>query len=113
MGEFILILTVPFFKRIRRWSRVVQTLCNPGEIILTEEWTYPSALAASSPIKVKAAPVAVDGQGMRSDDLRKVLAEWDESARGAKRPHVMYTVPIGQNPTGGVGYSAFTRALCC
>lgn len=39
---------------------------------------------------------------MRSDDLRKVLAEWDEDERGAKRPRLMYTVPVGQNPTGAV-----------
>lgn len=72
-------------KPIFRWSRVVQTVCNPGEIFLAEEWTYSSALASSGPINVRAAPVAVDGEGMRSDDLRKVLAEWDEPARGAKR----------------------------
>ncbi|KAI5118981.1 hypothetical protein M0805_001120 [Coniferiporia weirii] len=82
------------------WSRAVQMLCNPGECFVTEEWTYPSALASARPYGVEPISVKIDGEGMRSDDLRKVLAEWDEEARGAKRPHVMYTVPVGQNPTG-------------
>ncbi|KAH8118799.1 PLP-dependent transferase [Phellopilus nigrolimitatus] len=82
------------------WSKALQTLCDPGEMILTEAWTYPSALASARPYGVHPASVAMDGEGMRSDDLRKVLVEWDEAARGAKRPHVLYTVPIGQNPTG-------------
>lgn len=61
------------------------TLCNPGEMIITEEWTYPSALASARPWGVHAAPIKMDHEGMRSDDLRKVLSEWDESARGAPR----------------------------
>ncbi|KAJ3558312.1 hypothetical protein NM688_g998 [Phlebia brevispora] len=82
------------------WSRAVLTLCNPGEMFLTEEWTYPSAVYASQPYNLRPVPVAMDSEGMRADDLRKVLSEWDESKRGAKRPHVMYTVPVGQNPSG-------------
>ena len=35
--------------------------------------------------KVKPIPVAMDSEGMRADDLRKILSEWDESVRGAKR----------------------------
>lgn len=104
------------------WSRAFQTLCNPGELFLTEEWTYPSALASALPFNVKPVSVAMDKEGLRGDDLRKVLSEWDEVARGAKRyciivivrltlviywsswpsPHVLYTVPVGQNPSGAV-----------
>ena len=67
------------------WSRVVQTLCNLGEVCLTEEWTYPSALASSQPDGITAAPVAMDAEGMRADALRDLLAKWDEKERGAKR----------------------------
>lgn len=102
------------------WGRVVLTLCNPGEMILTEEWTYPSAVATCQPYGINPVPIAMDAEGMRADDLYKTLAEWDESARGAPRwdasrmyshehpsnavlrPHVMYTVPVGQNPSGAV-----------
>ncbi|KZV91193.1 PLP-dependent transferase [Exidia glandulosa HHB12029] len=82
------------------WSRAVQTLCNPGEFILTEEWTYPSAVANSAPYDVLPVPVGMDSEGMSAVKLEEVLANWNEEERGAKRPHVMYTVPIGQNPCG-------------
>ncbi|KAI0638513.1 PLP-dependent transferase [Trametes polyzona] len=82
------------------WARVVITLCNPGDAFITEDWTYPSALASSQPYGIHPVGVPMDAQGMRSDKLRTLLAEWDETARGTKRPHVLYTVPIGQNPTG-------------
>ncbi|KAI0685029.1 pyridoxal phosphate-dependent transferase [Cytidiella melzeri] len=82
------------------WSRAVLTLCNPGDFFLTEEWTYPSALSSSAPYNILPVAIAMDSEGMRADDLRKTLAEWDETARGARRPHVIYTVPVGQNPSG-------------
>ncbi|KAI0065787.1 PLP-dependent transferase [Artomyces pyxidatus] len=80
------------------WSRVVKALCNPGDTIITEDWTYPSAVANATPVGVNFLPVPMDGQGMRPDSLRKLLAEWDETK--GRRPHLMYTVPVGQNPTG-------------
>lgn len=61
------------------------TLCNPGDLFLTEEWTYPSALSTAQPLGVRPVSVKMDGEGMRSDDLRKVLSEWNADARGAKR----------------------------
>ncbi|KAF9651722.1 PLP-dependent transferase [Thelephora ganbajun] len=83
------------------WSRIVTTFANPGDWILAEEWTYPSALASAHPWGIKAAPVAIDGEGLCAVDLRRVLSEWNEVERGGKRPHVLYTIPVGQNPTGG------------
>lgn len=91
------------------WSKAMQTLMNPGEMFLTEEWTYPSALATAKPHGVLPAPVKIDGEGMRADDLRKVLTEWDEKARGAPRPKLIYTVPVGQNPTGAVSICVIIR----
>ncbi|KAJ7068243.1 pyridoxal phosphate-dependent transferase [Mycena amicta] len=82
------------------WSKVVQTLCNPGEGVFVSKWTYPSAMAAMTPYNIRAVPIDIDGQGMRSDHLRAVLSGWDEAARGMPRPHVIYAVPIGENPTG-------------
>ncbi|KAJ7700049.1 pyridoxal phosphate-dependent transferase [Mycena rosella] len=82
------------------WNKVVITLCNPGEGVLVSKWTYPSAMASMQPFNIKPIPVDIDAQGMRSDALRTVLVEWDETARGMPRPHVIYAVPIGENPTG-------------
>ncbi|KAF5370081.1 hypothetical protein D9758_001083 [Tetrapyrgos nigripes] len=82
------------------WGKVVLTLFNPGEGLLCSEWTYPSAMASAIPFSVTPVPVKMDSQGMRSDDLRRILEEWDDQTRGMLRPRVLYTVPVGQNPTG-------------
>jgi aromatic amino acid aminotransferase I len=82
------------------WAKIVNTLCNPGEVVLTSEWTYPSALAAMAPLGVKPVAVGMDEQGMNSTSLRQLLSGWDAQACGTPRPHVMYIVPVGQNPTG-------------
>jgi aromatic amino acid aminotransferase I len=67
------------------WAKTVITLCNPGEGILCEEWTYPSAIAAMQPYGVSAVPVQMDDQGMCSDALRELLASWDVVSRGMTR----------------------------
>lgn len=82
------------------WSRAVTTLCNPGEGVLCEEWTYPSAIASMLPSNIKPVPVAMDGLGMKSDALENLLSQWDPVSRQMPRPHVMYIVPVGQNPSG-------------
>lgn len=82
------------------WMKAVLTLCNPGEGVLTSVWTYPSALACMKPYDISPVPVGMDGEGMCADALREVLSGWDAEVRGMPRPHVMYTVPVGQNPTG-------------
>lgn len=64
------------------WFKAVATLCNPGEAIITELWTYPSALSAAWPLGVSAVGVGMDGQGMRPDLLEELLAGWDVEARG-------------------------------
>ncbi|KIJ57164.1 hypothetical protein M422DRAFT_57580 [Sphaerobolus stellatus SS14] len=82
------------------FHRAALSLLNSGEYLITEEWSYPSAMSNVKPAGVKIVGIKVDGQGMSAIDLERVLTTWDEKERGAKRPHVMYTVPIGQNPTG-------------
>ena len=68
-----------------RILRVFTTFANPGDWILAEEWTYPSALASARPWGIKAVPIAFDGEGLSTIDLRRVLVEWDEVERGGKR----------------------------
>ncbi|KAL4255497.1 Class-I pyridoxal-phosphate-dependent aminotransferase-like protein [Pleurotus pulmonarius] len=82
------------------WFKCVQTFCNPGDGVLVSEWTYPSAVATMVPYNIKPVAVPMDGLGMSSVGLRKILEKWDESTSGMPRPRVMYIVPIGQNPTG-------------
>jgi len=65
--------------------RCATMLLDPGEYIITEEYSYPSALACVKPMGVKIVGIKVDGQGMSATDLEHVLSTWDEKARGAKR----------------------------
>ena len=48
-------------------------------------------------------PVPTDEGGMVPSELEHILANWkEEDHEGKRRPHVMYTIPVGQNPTGTV-----------
>lgn len=67
------------------WMKAVTTLCNPGEGVLCDEWTYPSALATMLPYGMRAVPVKMDGQGMSSCSLREVLSQWNEESRRMSR----------------------------
>ena len=80
------------------WGKVVRLLCEPGDFILCEEHTYPSAQAVWAPMGCKAAPIAMDGRVMRADALDRMLSEW--STERGKKPHLLYLVPVGSNPTG-------------
>ncbi|KAJ1308692.1 hypothetical protein OPQ81_004383 [Rhizoctonia solani] len=85
------------------WAKACALLCQPGEFILTEDWTYPGALLAAWPSGVRPYPIPMDSLGMIPGDLERILSEWkEENHEGKRRPHVMYTIPIGQNPTGAV-----------
>ncbi|KAG9127833.1 hypothetical protein FRC07_008476 [Ceratobasidium sp. 392] len=85
------------------WTKAAAILCQQDELILTEEWTYPGALLSTWPTGVRPFPVPIDGAGMLPDKLEEILGGWnEEDHEGKRRPHVMYTIPIGQNPTGAV-----------
>ncbi|KAH9009853.1 PLP-dependent transferase [Lactarius deliciosus] len=81
------------------WDRIARLLLNPGDTLLVEEWTYPSALGSALPIGVRCHAVPMDNQGMCADALKKILAGWDVEKSGP-RPRVIYTMPVGHNPCG-------------
>ncbi|CZR56733.1 probable aromatic amino acid aminotransferase 1 [Phialocephala subalpina] len=73
---------------------------RPG--ILVEEFAYMNAVQGARPRGLQIVPVKIDLEGMLPTGpggLEDVLENWDESK--GKRPHLMYTVTIGQNPTSG------------
>lgn len=76
------------------WDKIALALCDPGETIMAEEATYPAATAAVLPHGIKVHSVAMDGQGMLPDALEAYLESWDEAKEGARRPHLIYTVPV-------------------
>lgn len=94
------------------FSKTLQALSNewsaehdpvgerPG--LLCESYCYMNAIQTAAPRGFNIAPVAIDDEGMLASGpggLEDVLENWDFSK--GRRPHLMYTVTIGQNPTSG------------
>ena len=77
---------------------------RPG--LLCEEFAYMNAIQTAAPRGINIAPVAVDAEGMvahgHSRSLYSVLSNWDVERDGGRRPHLMYSVTMGQNPTSGL-----------
>ncbi|KAI1213785.1 PLP-dependent transferase [Annulohypoxylon truncatum] len=71
-----------------------------GDAVLTEEYSFSTALETAAPLGIKVFGVKMDGQGLLPESMDEILEGWDEEARGARKPAVLYTVPSGQNPTG-------------
>ncbi|OTB02327.1 hypothetical protein M426DRAFT_322759 [Hypoxylon sp. CI-4A] len=71
-----------------------------GDAVVTEEYSFSTALETAAPLGIKVFGARMDEQGLLPESLDDMLAGWDEKTRGARKPHVLYTVPSGQNPTG-------------
>ena len=72
-----------------------------GDYIISEEYTFATAVETAAPLGVKVAGVKMDEQGLLPEALDRLLSTWDPSKRdGARKPFLLYTVPSGQNPTG-------------
>lgn len=89
-------------------------LLDPGDFVIVEEFTYPSALECMHPLQVQTVPIKMDREGMLDTDLEDTLSNWDLSWRNrGKRPKMMYTVTYGpltlQIPSNGEIVSAKTR----
>ena len=75
-------------------------LCERGDYVLSEEYTFASAVETAAPLGIKFLGVKMDSEGLLPESLDEILSNWDEKTRGARKPHLLYTVPSGQNPTG-------------
>ena len=69
----------------------LSSLCRPGDTVLGEELTYPGLKTAATLLGLEIAPVAMDDEGLRPDDLERVAE--DTGAR------VLYCMPTLHNPT--------------
>lgn len=70
-----------------------------GDRVLMEEYTFSTAKETMEALEIGVVGVRMDGGGLVPSELRRVLDGWDEGV-GGRKPHVLYTVPTGQNPTG-------------
>ncbi|KAF9412867.1 Aromatic/aminoadipate aminotransferase 1 [Podila epigama] len=84
------------------FAKAVALLCNRGDRVLVEEWTYPAALETMEPLGIGHYPVPMDGEGMSAKALKSILDNWGSTPdqAGLAKPRVVYLIPTGQNPTG-------------
>lgn len=77
---------------------------EPGTAMLVEDPTYAGALSFLKTMPIDLVPVGTDADGIIPDDLERILETWPEHNPNGKkdqpRPKVLYTVPVGGNPTG-------------
>ena len=66
---------------------------NRGDYVLYEEFTFATAVETASPLGLKPCGVKVDAEGLIPEDLDSILSNWDEAARGARKPLLLYSVP--------------------
>lgn len=82
-----------------------------GDAVLTESFSFSTALETIAPLGIKAFGCKIDDQGLIPDAMDEMLSNWDEKSRGSRKPHVLYTVPSGQNPTGATQGTERRRAI--
>ncbi|KAI1394233.1 PLP-dependent transferase [Hypoxylon trugodes] len=83
-------------------EQAIRMFCDRarGDAILTEEYSFSTALETAAPLGIKVFGIHMDAQGLLPESMDEILSNWDEASRGARKPTVLYTVPSGQNPTG-------------
>lgn len=78
---------------------VMRLLMDAGEAMLCEEYTYPHiAESMVQPQGYTAIPLAMDAEGIIPCSFRTTLQGLRDA--GKPLPKLLYTIPVGQNPTG-------------
>ncbi len=78
-------------------SLCCQAFLNPGDTIITEEFTYSGSINCFRKFGVTMAGVPVDDEGMQADALEETLKDLQ---RKGTTPKFLYTIATNQNPTG-------------
>lgn len=82
---------------------VTRVLVDPGDSVVLEQPGYFGARVAFTAAQANVVTVDVDGDGLRTDDLARVLR--------SRRIKLVYVTPAAQSPTGVVMSDARRRAL--
>jgi aromatic amino acid aminotransferase I / 2-aminoadipate transaminase len=78
----------------------IRTFTDRGSYVLADEYTYATAFECASALGVKVLGIKLDEEGPIPSELDKVLTGWDKDHMGSNKPHLIYMVPTGHNPTG-------------
>jgi aromatic amino acid aminotransferase I len=92
-------------------EQTYRMFCERGDFILSEEYTFASAVETAAPLGIKVVGVKMDDEGLLPESMDEILSNWDAKARGGRKPFLLYTVPSGQNPTGATQGTARRRAI--
>jgi 2-aminoadipate transaminase len=76
---------------------VTKTLVDPGDVVIAEAPTYPGAVPVFCSYEAETLQVEVDDEGMRIDELERLL---ERLASDGRKPKFIYSVPTFQNPAG-------------
>lgn len=79
------------------------TLTTPGDVVLTEAVTFPGIKAAAARLGVRLVGVAMDGEGIDPDALKR--------ASRALKPKAVYLIPTLHNPTTATLSAARRKAV--
>mmetsp|Transcript_36232 Transcript_36232/g.64846 ORF Transcript_36232/g.64846 Transcript_36232/m.64846 type:complete len:447 (-) Transcript_36232:72-1412(-) len=85
-------------------------LCEVGDPVLCEEFTYSNILESTlMPKGYVSLPLPIDDSGLIPEKLVELLSA--RKAAGEKIPHVLYTIPVAQNPCGCITSEERKRAI--
>ncbi|CAG8574289.1 2080_t:CDS:2, partial [Ambispora gerdemannii] len=79
-------------------TKAFEMLIDPGDNVLIESPAYAGALSFLNSQSCTLIEIETDEQGLIPDSLSSTLSNWSSSKR---YPKFIYTVPVGNNPTGG------------
>ncbi|KAI5632140.1 aminotransferase class I and II domain-containing protein [Phthorimaea operculella] len=77
-----------------------ELLVDHGDPVIMPEYTYTGVQVALKPYNPEILGIPEDSHGMRPEILEAVLES--RLKQGLKMPKMLYTIPIGSNPTGSV-----------
>lgn len=92
-------------------EQALRIFTERGDYIMAEEYTYSSAAETARPLGLNILSVQMDRGGLIPEVMDDILSNWDTTARGARKPHLLYTIPTGQNPTGATQSAERRRAI--
>jgi 2-aminoadipate transaminase len=84
---------------------LARVFLDPGDLVVTENPSFVSAIVAFRAAGARFLPVAMDDEGLRPEELAAALAGLAKAGggaglRGRRLPKFLYTIPDFQNPTG-------------
>ncbi|KNG52857.1 aromatic amino acid aminotransferase 1 [Stemphylium lycopersici] len=86
-------------------------LSQPGDMVLFEEYTFSAAVEIATPLGIRPVSIPIDSEGLLPEAVDDILSDWDVYTYGTRKPHLLYTIPTGQNPTGATQSTARRRSL--